>query len=246
MIRKVRMWEKQPMNRVVIIAGGGTGTRMGGDMPKQFLDLGGRPVVMRSMDAFYRWDPGVDMILVLPGDAIDYWKKLCIRHSFVPDHRVCAGGRTRFHSVRNALALVGGDPLVGIHDAVRPLVSIGTIARCFDSADRWGSGVPCHEITDTVRSVDGDRSLVVDRSSLRTIQTPQVFRYSILASAYGLRYDTEFTDDSTVVERSGHVIRLVGGNRENMKITTRADLVMAEKLVHLMGDSSPAGGHSSG
>lgn len=235
------------MDRVVIIAGGGSGTRMGGEVPKQFIDLAGRPVVMHSMDAFHRWDSRVEVILVLPEDFIGYWEELCAKYSFGMTHKVVKGGRTRFHSIRNALLPVGGDPLVGVHDAVRPLVSTETIKRCFDTAEKWGSAVPCLEIPDSVRSVEGDRSRPVNRSSLRTIQTPQVFRYSILVTAYARDYDPEITDDASVVERAGQVLRLVQGNRENFKITTRPDLLMAEKLLGQRGEPAmPGNGHSSG
>ncbi len=216
----------------ILIVAGGRGTRMGGPQPKQFLELAGRPVLMHTLEAFDRWDASARLIVVLPEDQIDTWKRLCEAHAFDRAHRVVAGGETRFHSVRNGLDVVASDGLIAVHDGVRPLVAPSVIAACFAAAADGGAAVPVVPVVESVREVDADGgSRPVDRARLRVVQTPQVFRADVLRAAYRLPYDPRFTDDASVVEASGVAVRLVPGNRENIKLTTPMDLLLAEQLM---------------
>lgn len=216
----------------ILIVAGGRGTRMGGPQPKQFLELAGRPVLMHTLEAFDRWDASARLIVVLPEDQIDTWKRLCEAHVFGRIHRVVAGGETRFHSVRNGLGAVASDGLIAVHDGVRPLVAPSVIAACFAAAADGGAAVPVVPVVESVREVDADGgSRPVDRARLRVVQTPQVFRADVLRAAYCLPYDPRFTDDASVVEASGVAVRLVPGNRENIKLTTPMDLLLAEQLM---------------
>lgn len=216
----------------ILIVAGGRGTRMGGPQPKQFLKLAGRPVLMHTLEAFDRWDASARLIVVLPEDQIDTWKRLCEAHVFGRIHRVVAGGETRFHSVRNGLGAVASNGLIAVHDGVRPLVAPSVIAACFAAAADGGAAVPVVPVVESVREVDADGgSRPVDRTRLRVVQTPQVFRADVLRAAYCLPYDPRFTDDASVVEASGVAVRLVPGNRENIKLTTPMDLLLAEQLM---------------
>ena len=216
----------------ILIVAGGRGTRMGGPQPKQFLELAGRPVLMHTLEAFDRWDASARLIVVLPEDQIDTWKRLCEAHVFGRTHHVVAGGETRFHSVRNGLDDVASDGLIAVHDGVRPLVAPSVIAACFAAAADGGAAVPVVPVVESVREVDADGgSRPVDRARLRVVQTPQVFRADVLRAAYCLPYDPRFTDDASVVEASGVAVRLVPGNRENIKLTTPMDLLLAEQLM---------------
>lgn len=216
----------------ILIVAGGRGTRMGGPQPKQFLELAGRPVLMHTLEAFDRWDASARLIVVLPEDQIDTWKRLCEAHAFDRAHRVVAGGETRFHSVRNGLDVVASDGLIAVHDGVRPLVAPSVIAACFAAAADGGAAVPVVPVVESVREVDADGgSRPLDRARLRVVQTPQVFRADVLRAAYRLPYDPRFTDDASVVEASGMAVRLVPGNRENIKLTTPMDLLLAEQLM---------------
>lgn len=216
----------------ILIVAGGRGTRMGGPQPKQFLELAGRPVLMHTLEAFDRWDASARLIVVLPEDQINTWKRLCEAHVFGRTHHVVAGGETRFHSVRNGLGAVASNGLIAVHDGVRPLVAPSVIAACFATAADGGAAVPVVPVVESVREVDADGgSRPVDRTRLRVVQTPQVFRADVLRAAYRLPYDPRFTDDASVVEASGVAVRLVPGNRENIKLTTPMDLLLAEQLM---------------
>ena len=209
------------MKRYVIIVAGGKGLRMGGDIPKQFIPLRGKPVLMHTVEAFHRFDAGIEVILVLPRDQQDYWKKLCADHDFRIPHKVADGGETRFHSVRNGLALIEGeDGLVGVHDGVRPFVSSEVIETCYSSAIDKDAVVPVVDIVETVRHITEDGSETVPRNQYRLVQTPQVFKVGLLKRAYCQDYVPQFTDDASVVESIGVKVHLVAGNRENIKLTT--------------------------
>ena len=223
------------MKKYVIVVAGGKGLRMGGDIPKQFIPLKGKPVLMRTLEAFYAYDPQMELILVLPVDQQAYWKSLCEKYAFTLPHRIADGGETRFHSVRNGLALVGEDGLVGVHDGVRPFVSREVIAACYESAFRERATIPVVEVVETLRCLksnetEGD-SVTVDRAQYRLVQTPQTFRADVLKAAYRQEYRPFFTDDASVVEAMGVPVSLVPGNRENIKITTPFDLKIAEALL---------------
>ena len=217
-----------------IIVAGGKGLRMGGEVPKQYLPVGGVPILMRTLQAFHEADEDMDIILVLPKDQQEYWEQLCDEYRFTVPHRLTVGGETRFHSVQNGLTLVPDDAegVVGVHDGVRPFVSKEVIHRCYDAALEQGAVVPVVPVVETVRQLlpEGD-SLTVDRNLYRLVQTPQVFRIALLKEAYRQPYRPEFTDDASVVEELGHRVALVDGNRENIKITTPSDIQYAEFLI---------------
>lgn len=218
------------MNAVIIVAGG-KGLRMGGDIPKQFLPVGGRPILMRTIDRFLKYDAGMQVVLVLPESQQDYWRSLCEQYHFVQPYTLANGGETRFHSVKNGLAKVAPDAtLIGVHDGVRPFVSLETIRATYDEATRSEAVVPVVEVVETVRHLADGKSVTVPRSDYRLVQTPQVFSASLLRAAYEQPYTDFFTDDASVVERLGHPVTLVAGNRENIKITTPFDLIVAEAL----------------
>jgi len=229
--------------KYAIVVAGGKGLRMGADLPKQFLPIDGKPVLMRTLEAFERAIPGIHIILVLPADQQDFWRELCLRHSFTLPHSIATGGETRFHSVKNGLNSISPDSssvreesLVAVHDGVRPFVSADVIRRCFDAAHDHGAAVPVVPVVETLcqlvpQTQGGAESLTVDRSLYRLVQTPQTFQLQLLQRAYAQPYRDAFTDDASVVEALGHPITLVEGNRENIKITTPFDLAVAEALI---------------
>lgn len=221
------------MKKYIIIVAGGKGLRMGGDIPKQFVPVKGKPVLMRTLEAFYAYDAQMELILVLPANQQDYWKHLCAEYGFTLPHRIAHGGETRFHSVKNGLALIEGEEgLVGVHDGVRPFVAREVIASCYDVAAEKEAVIPVTEVVETLRLLTGDEeSKTVPRSSYRLVQTPQVFTVSLLKQAYEQAYTPAFTDDASVVEALGHAVYLVPGNRENIKLTTPFDLKVAEALL---------------
>jgi len=222
--------QKKCHNWVIIVAGG-SGLRMQTGVLKQFLELCGKPILMHTIEAFVDACKDVRIIVVAPAMYIDFWKNLCHRHRFAQPYQIVKGGDTRFQSVKNGLSLVSGDGLVAIHDGVRPLVSRQTIINCFCDAGNYGCAVPVLPVVDSVREISGQTSRILDRSVLRLIQTPQVFDISLLKMAYEQEYSPTFTDDATVFEQAGHIIRLTEGNVENMKITTKNDLAVAEVLI---------------
>lgn len=216
--------------KIAIIVAGGKGERMQADIPKQFLEIHGKPILMHTLEAFYRYDSSIQLILVLPSTQLDYWNNLCKRHTFHLSHQIATGGQTRFNSVKNALEFIKVPALVAVHDGVRPFVSIETISRCFDKAEKHGTAIPVIDLVDSIRQLTGNSSLSVDRSVYKLVQTPQVFDSEILVKAYKQNFSATFTDDASVVESSGVKINLVEGNRENIKITTNFDLQFAEVL----------------
>lgn len=219
------------MNKYVIIVAGGRGLRMGSELPKQFLLLGGKPVLMHTIEAFYRYDADIQVVLVLPRDHQDYWKSLCSSYHFEIPHRIVDGGETRFHSVRNGLQVIGGTGLVGVHDGVRPFVSKEVIERCYLEAEQKQAVIPVVEVVETVRHLQGGESSTVPRNEYRLVQTPQVFSVPLLKKAYLQPYSPSFTDDASVVESFGEKVFLTEGNRENIKITTPFDLIIGKAWV---------------
>lgn len=219
------------MKKNVIIVAGGKGLRMGNDLPKQFIFIGGKPVLMRTIEAFYRFDQDINIILVLPVSHQDYWKSLCEEYDFSIEHTIANGGETRFHSVKNGLALVA-DGLVGVQDGVRPFGSVEMIKRCFDVAREYPAVIPVIDSTDSLREVvDEDKSRIVDRSKIRLVQTPQVFDVNVLKKAYQTDFKETFTDDASVVEAMGVNVHLVKGEVTNIKITTPLDLKIGELII---------------
>ena len=214
-----------------LIVAGGKGLRMGTDIPKQFLPIGGKPVLMRTLEAFYAYSQAMQLIVVLPHSQQAYWARLCEEYHFSLPHRVVDGGETRFHSVRNGLAWVEAPGRVGVHDGVRPFVSPEVIARCYALAATKKAVVPVIPVVETVRHLTDGGSLTVNREEYRLVQTPQVFDVELLKKAYGQPYSPAFTDDASVVEALGVPVALTEGNRENIKITTPFDLRVAEALL---------------
>ena len=214
----------------VIIVAGGKGLRMGGEIPKQFLPVGGLPVLMRTMKRFHEYSPDLQIILVLPKAQQDYWRNLCKSHQFNIPYLLADGGKTRFHSVQNGLALIPDDErgLVGVHDGVRPFVSVEVISRCYDLARQQQAVIPVVPVIETLRHVGEG---VKPRDDYRLVQTPQVFDIQLLKAANRQPYQASFTDDASVVEAFGAKVTLVEGNRENIKITTPFDLRIAECLI---------------
>jgi len=217
--------------KIAIIVAGGKGTRMQADIPKQFIEIHGKPVLMHTLEAFHRYDDSIQLILVLPASQLNAWKKLCLKHAFLLPHQIVSGGETRYNSVLNGLSQIKTPALIAVHDGVRPFVSNGTIKRCFDEAEKHGSAIPVIDIVDSIRQIKKTGSQSVDRSNYKLVQTPQVFDSEILKKAYEQDFSALFTDDASVVEALGLKITLVEGNRENIKITTAFDLVLAETVL---------------
>lgn len=226
-------------SKAVIIVAGGKGLRMGGEVPKQFLPIGGvkgksgKPILMHTIERFLQYDKEMQIVLVLPISQQDYWQTLCTQHNFSAPHIIANGGETRFHSVKNGLAKVSPDvSLIGVHDGVRPFVSLETISTCYDTAMTAKAIVPVIDVVETIRHILNDKTTeTVPRTDYKLVQTPQVFSSALLRQAYNQPYTDFFTDDASVVERFGHPVTLVQGNRENIKITTPFDLVVAEAII---------------
>ncbi|XZF14594.1 2-C-methyl-D-erythritol 4-phosphate cytidylyltransferase [Chitinophagaceae bacterium MMS25-I14] len=220
-------------NAYAVIVAGGQGTRMGTAMPKQFLDLAGKPVLHHTIKAFVEALPGVHLVLVLPAHQISYVQMVLQTFPERLDLTIVAGGETRFHSVQNGLQQIPEDAVVLVHDGVRPLVSQELIQRCYRQAMELGSAIPAIAAIDSMRLVSGNESHPVDRNNLRIIQTPQTFRASLLLPAFKQEYNAGFTDEATVVEAYGEEVHLVEGERSNIKITTPEDFVIAGALLEL-------------
>ncbi len=214
----------------VIIVAGGKGLRMGSDIPKQFLPIGGRPVLMRTLERFRTYSPTLQIILVLPKAQQDYWKQLCKEYDFKVDYQLADGGETRFHSVQHGLALIPDDAegVVGVHDGVRPFPAIDVISNCYETARTAKAVIPVTPVVETLRHIEEGTK---PRGDYRLVQTPQTFDIQLLKAANRQPYNDGFTDDASVVESYGHKITLVEGNRENIKITTPYDLKIAEVLI---------------
>ena len=222
------------MHRYAIIVAGGKGERMGASTPKQFLELAGKPILMHTLEKFRSTFPDIEIILALPENQIDFWEGLFHKYKVSkPRHTIVKGGSTRFHSVQNALQLVKEKSIVAIHDGVRPLVSSETIKRCFNEAELHGNAIPVVEVVDSLRhySKQEKTNEAVSRTCYRIVQTPQCFTSELVLEAYKQEFDKLFTDDATVVEKLGETINLVEGNRENLKITTAEDLIIAEAFM---------------
>ena len=229
----------------IIIVAGGKGLRMGGEIPKQFLPIGGRPILMRTLERFREYSTTLQIILVLPKDQQDYWLQLCKEYDFKVDYQMTDGGETRFHSVQHGLALIPDDAegVVGVHDGVRPFPSIEVIRNCYETARVKQAVIPVIPVVETLRHlmkgetncqlsiVNCQLSKTVPRNDYRLVQTPQTFDIQLLKAANRQPYNDNFTDDASVVEAFGQEITLVEGNRENIKITTPYDMIVAEALV---------------
>lgn len=220
------------MKRAVIIVAAGSGSRMGESLPKQFLSIQGKPLIIHTLEKFLRFDPGIKVVIVLAEAHRELWDQLAGSYKTTDGVSLINGGETRFDSVKNGLELIEDGMITGIHDAVRPLVSVDTLARSYDAAVREGSGIPVIEMEESVRILDQDgASSRIDRTMLRRVQTPQVFRSERIKKAYQQADSRTFTDDATVYESAYGPVTLVEGNRENIKITTPTDMKLAALLI---------------
>lgn len=220
------------MNKSVVIVAGGKGLRFGSNLPKQFLPMNQKPVLMHTIDAFYNCDDSFNIVVVIPENHFPFWSELCNKYNFKTPHKLVKGGSTRWESVKNGLNAIEDNCIVGIHDGVRPLISTGLIAKLYSSAEVFGAVIPAIKVTDSLRVLDNNnnKSLAVDRELYRAVQTPQVFKSNILKEAYSLPYEECFTDDASVVERYGVEVIMVEGEDRNIKITSSKDLAIAELL----------------
>ncbi|HDP76106.1 MAG TPA: 2-C-methyl-D-erythritol 4-phosphate cytidylyltransferase [Bacteroidales bacterium] len=219
-------------NRFAVIVAGGSGQRMGSETPKQFLMLNGKPILMHTIERFASIVPMPDIVLVLPQSQMDHWKNLCEELNFDIKLTLVAGGNTRYQSVKNGLTHIPSDnSLVAIHDGVRPFVSTQVIEQCYATATQKGSAIPVIKPVESVRLVQGNISKAFDRNSVLLVQTPQVFQSKLIKDCYNVPEQPFFTDDASVFESQGFAIHTVEGNRENIKITTPFDLLIAEMFI---------------
>ncbi|HLN20882.1 MAG TPA: 2-C-methyl-D-erythritol 4-phosphate cytidylyltransferase [Bacteroidales bacterium] len=219
------------MKLYAVIVAGGSGKRMGAEVPKQFLELGGRPLLMHTIERFKSFDSSIEIITVLPEDQIRRWMELQEKYSFKVPQTLVKGGSSRFYSVKNGLEFVESPGLVAIHDGVRPFVSSETIKRCFDTAMRLGNAIPVIPPSDTLRLISDEASSPLNRLHVRLVQTPQVFNADLIREAYKQPFSPDFTDDAIVVEQTGVKINLVEGNRENIKITNPEDMLISNAFL---------------
>jgi len=219
------------VKKQVIIVAGGQGKRMNSEIPKQFIEVAGKPVLMHTIEKFYGFSDKIKIILVIPEPYFKFWRSLCNKYDFKIEHKLVAGGETRFDSVKNGLQEIYEPCVVAIHDGVRPLVSHETLSGVFSHAEKNGNAIPVGKINESMRKLETDNSFPVNREQFRMIQTPQCFHSDLIKKAYEQKYRKVFTDDATVVEAMGVKINLVEGNIENIKITRPVDLKFAETLL---------------
>ena len=226
--------------RYVIVMAAGSGTRMGGSLPKQFLEIGGKAILQKTIEVFLEACPGISVVTVLNSDYIQYWRDYCLKHNFTCPQTIVTGGFTRFHSVRNALEKIPEGAVVAVHDGVRPLVTPSLVREMFENVAEIPALIPVVPCVDTLKVLqkDGDElrtveGAVADRSVLYAAQTPQIFHSELLKSAYSMAYDTMFTDDASVVQKYGKSLSYTMGERLNIKITTQEDLLLARAVMSL-------------
>ncbi|MBQ4021003.1 MAG: 2-C-methyl-D-erythritol 4-phosphate cytidylyltransferase [Bacteroidales bacterium] len=217
--------------RYAVIVAAGSGARMNSKIPKQFIEIAGKPILRHTIERFLAMSPAVEIIVVLSDEYKDYWKNYCRSTAFLERYTLPSGGFTRFHSVKNALEYVPDGALVAVHDGVRPFVTTEFLEGLFEEAERCGAVAPVVPLVESIREKTEDGTVPADRSRFVAVQTPQVFRSEILRKAYGQSYDTSFTDDLTVVQKAGFPVKTVAGLRYNIKITTPDDLRIAEALL---------------
>lgn len=219
------------MNIIALIMAGGSGNRMESHIPKQFLLLNGKPILMHTIERFHKYNPTIQKIVVLPDNQIELWNKLCNEHQFALTHHIATGGSTRFESVRNGLQTIENvEGIVAIHDGVRPFVSNQTLDRCIETAQKNGNAIPVIKPFESIRKLNQKGSEAVNRDEFVLVQTPQTFDIQTILKAYKQEFSTDFTDDASVLEKTGLPIHLVDGNRENIKITEPIDLILAQAL----------------
>lgn len=222
----------------MIIVAGGNGSRMGAEIPKQFIELNGKPILMHTLQNLREMDEAMQLILVLPKEQFPFWDELKKKHQFSISHELAEGGDTRFLSVKNGLAKVSDSDVVGVHDGVRPFASQKVVDACFVVANYSGAAIPVVPIIQSLRRLNDEQSEAVDRNNYRAVQTPQCFQTSVLKKAFDSADRTDYSDDATVVEEYGQKIAMVDGNIENIKITTPTDLELAQLIVARQSKSS--------
>ena len=220
-----------PLKEHVLIVAGGKGTRIKSTIPKQFIELKGKPVLLHTLEAFFQYSESIHVILVLPEDDLGKWQSISQTYNFNKAITLTKGGESRFQSVKNGLAKIDGDGLVAIHDGVRPLVSPDIIGASFRLAAEHKSAVAAVRLKESIRMTDQDNTKAMDRSRFRLIQTPQTFDVALIKKAYEIKEDSSLTDDASVAERAGHIISLFEGSYRNIKITTEEDLLIAEAFL---------------
>jgi 2-C-methyl-D-erythritol 4-phosphate cytidylyltransferase len=219
------------MKKFALIVAGGVGSRMGAELPKQFIELAGKPILVWTIRRFLDFDPETDLVLVLPASQFERWQQISDQFQLAGKISLVSGGETRFQSVKNGLDAISGDGIVFIHDGVRPLVSHETLQNCFQTALEKGNALPVSPVVESLRQIDAGASRHIDRSAYRLVQTPQTFHTSLIKKAYQQTENDFFTDDASVCEATGIQIHLVDGNPENIKITNPMDLRVAEALL---------------
>jgi 2-C-methyl-D-erythritol 4-phosphate cytidylyltransferase len=219
------------MRKSMIIVAGGSGTRMGAEIPKQFIELNGKPILMHTIENLHAMDKSMQLILVLPKDQFSFWEELKRKHQFNVHHLLAEGGATRFLSVKNGLAKVSDSDVVGVHDGVRPFPSKKMVDTCFSVASSSGAAIPTVPIVQSLRRLKQGNSEAVDRNNYCAVQTPQCFQTVVLKKAFDSATHTDYSDDATVVESYGQTIHLVDGNTENIKITSPIDLELAQLII---------------
>ena len=219
--------------KYAVIVAGGKGARMNSEVPKQFLLLNNRPVLMHTLEAFRNYDEKLQLILVLPESDIQRWNQLQDQYNFKLNYQIAKGGKSRFQSVKNGLSLIKEDGLVAVHDGVRPMVAPDLIGASYSIAAIHHSAVAAVRLKESIRIIDKDATHAMDRSRYRLIQTPQTFRVSLLKKAYEIEEDDTLTDDASVFEKAGHSISLFEGDYRNIKITTREDMILVEALLKM-------------
>lgn len=229
--------------KYVIIMAAGSGTRMGAEVPKQFIELGGKAILQRTIEVFLEACPGISVVTVLPEDHMEYWRNYCLERNFICPQILVKGGITRFHSVRNALEKIPEGAVVAVHDGVRPLLTSGMVSRMYDEAENTPALIPVVPCVDTMRVLHRNGDMLetvpgasVDRSVLFGVQTPQIFHSEILKAAYSLPYETSFTDDASVVEKYGKNLSYTMGERFNIKMTTKDDLLFARAIMSISAE----------
>ncbi|OFX50903.1 MAG: 2-C-methyl-D-erythritol 4-phosphate cytidylyltransferase [Bacteroidetes bacterium GWA2_30_7] len=220
------------MSKSVIIVAGGVGNRMNNKLPKQFIEINKLPVIIHTINKFIQYNSDIEIVLVINPEFLETWKVLTKKFNLLFKYKLALGGKTRFESVKNGLEKVTKGNIVAIHDSVRPCVSIETIESCFKTAEKLGNAIPVVNVSDSVRILSNEGSKHFDRSLLKLVQTPQTFQYSIITKAYLQKYSEKFTDDASVVENIGIKINLVEGNKENIKITEKEDLLIVETYLN--------------
>jgi len=219
------------LKEYALIVAGGKGTRINSKLPKQFIALNGKPILLHTIEAFFTYSEKISVVLVLPEDDFGIWESISKEFNFKKPITIQKGGETRFQSVKNGLDKIDGEGLVAIHDGVRPLVSVDLIGASFRLAAVHGSAVAAVRLKESIRVTDQDTTKAVDRSKFRLIQTPQTFNLQLIKKSYKIKEDPSLTDDASVAEKSGHKISLFEGSYQNIKITTTEDLIVAEALM---------------